>query len=372
MKKNIVIVVSALNMGGAQRVVSILANKWSKKSHNVSLICTFSDEVKSHYLINKNVNIINLTNSPLFPGNKLLNLLWKLFSLRKLIKCQNPDIVISFLARVNLATALATIGIKSRIILCERTWPPFTSLNQRFIWFYRILFRRVSKIIVQTNKSKSWLENNFPKINVGVIPNPVVYPLPSEKKNLIDPRNIISNEKRLILASGRLHKFKQFHILIKAFSLISKENPNWDLVILGEGEERQALEELIHDLDLTKRVFLPGSVGNISVWYEKADLFVLSSIVEGFPNVLLEAMSYGIPSVSFDCDTGPRDMIQNKINGLLVDPNEKELGLSNAISLLTTEEEFRSYIALNSIEIRDKFSETIIMKTWDGLLESKN
>ena len=99
---------------------------------------------------------------------------------------------------------------------------------------------------------------------------------------------------------------------------------DWDLVILGNGEERDNLNHMTRNFGITDRVHFPGSVGNISEWYERADLFVLSSIVEGFPNVLLEALTYGLPCISFDCNTGPRDIIQDGFNGILVDPNEKE------------------------------------------------
>ena len=95
--------------------------------------------------------------------------------------------------------------------------------------------------------------------------------------------------KKVILASGRLHKYKQFDLLIKAFLKLKEKHLDWDLVILGNGEERDNLNHMTRNFGITDRVHFPGSVGNISEWYERADLFVLSSIVEGFPNVLLEA-----------------------------------------------------------------------------------
>ena len=185
----------------------------------------------------------------------------------------------------------------------------------------------------------------FPNNSANIIPNPAVYPVPLSNERSIQPNTIISQNKKVILASGRLHKYKQFDLLIKAFLKLKEKHLDWDLVILGNGEERENLNHMTMNFGITDRVHFPGSVGNIGEWYERADLFVLSSIVEGFPNVLLEAQTYGLPCISFDCDTGPRDIIQDEYNGILVDPNEKELGLSNAIDKIIVNQEFRQNLA---------------------------
>tara|TARA_B100000989_G_scaffold41435_1_gene26362 strand:- start:17974 stop:19098 length:1125 start_codon:yes stop_codon:yes gene_type:complete len=370
MKKNIVIIISALNMGGAQRVVSILANNWSKSGYKVTLISTFSEQIEKHFIIYDNVKILKVKNSSFLSDIPFINLIWKLLHLRMLIKAQNPDIVISFLARVNIAAALATLGLKLPLIICERTWPPFTSLSNNLNWLYKIIFRRVNQIIVQTNESKSWLRKNYTFIKAEVIPNPVVYPLPKEASGVINPTSIVSPERKIILASGRFHKFKQFNLLINAFSMIKEDFLDWDLIILGDGEEREHLETLSREVDVLNRIFLPGSVGNIADWYQRADLFVLSSKVEGFPNVLVEALSYGVPSISFDCDTGPRDIIEDGFNGILVDPNKREIGLRNALSQMINNKKLRSRISQNSLLIRDKYSINNIMTKWDKVLNS--
>ena len=369
MKQNIVIVVSAMNMGGAQRVVSILCDHWSRNGYAITLIATFTGEKNLHYQVNKDVTLKYLTNSPLFPKNKVINLIWKVFDLRKLIKDIKPDFVISFLTRVNVGAALSTIGINSSLIICERTWTPFATLSKNFYWMYRILFKGVNRIIVQTEESKTWLSQNFPSSEVSVIPNPVVYPLPLHNERSVNPDTLILQSKKVILASGRLHRFKQFDLLIKAFSKIKDKFPDWDLIILGDGEEKANLDKILIELRLSDRVRLLGSVGNIADWYKRADLFILSSIAEGFPNVLLEAMTYGVPCISFDCDTGPRDMIQDGVNGILVDPKEKELGLINALNMMIKDEELRRNIGINAILLRDKYSVSNIMQNWDNVLD---
>tara|TARA_B100000902_G_scaffold80338_1_gene84998 strand:- start:403 stop:1515 length:1113 start_codon:yes stop_codon:yes gene_type:complete len=369
MKKNIIIVVSAMNLGGAQRVVSILCNHWLDNGHKVTLISTFTGEKKDHYSVGKGAKLLTLKISPNFANNKILKLPFKVIQLRKLIKKENPDIVISFLTRINTAATISTIGLKTPLIISERIWTPFATLNSNLFWFYRILFKKVLKTVVQTQKSMTWLKCHFPSLDVEVIPNPVLYPIPLQQGIIVEPQKFISRKRKLILACGRLHKSKQFDLLIKSFMQIQKDFIDWDLAILGEGEEKERLEKLLHDMDCKSRVFLPGAIGNMSEWYERADVFVLSSLVEGFPNALLEAMSYGLPCISFDCHTGPREIIQDGFDGILIDPDEKISGLKKALKEVLGDEVLREKIAKNALQVRSRYSVDCIMKRWDKILE---
>jgi glycosyltransferase involved in cell wall biosynthesis len=370
MNKNILITVSAMNMGGAQRVVSILSDYWAKKGYKVSLVTTYTGSKKDHYLLNKDINVIKISNNPFFPKFKFLNLVWKLFTLRKILKNSKPDIIFSFLTRINIATCLATIGLKFPLIICERAWPPFYSLNSSLFWIYRIIFKKAKKVVVQTNESKIWMSKNFPANKVELIPNPIEYPIRIDKNKSVSPDDIILPEKKIILGSARFHKNKQFDLLIRSFSKIHEKFPEWTLVILGDGEEKNNLVNLVSDLKIVNKVFFPGIVGNVPDWYKRADLFVLCSKMEGFPNVLLESMSYGLPCISFDCDTGPRDMIKQGLNGILVNPNENEIGITNAIIKLIIDKELRKKFSYESSLLRDKYSVKNIMKIWDKVLGS--
>ena len=274
---------------------------------------------------------------------------------------------ISFLTTINIATTLASIGTKFPLFICERTSTPFATLSKNYFWVYKILFKRVKKIIVQTEKNKSYLSQFFPNSFVEVIPNMIIYPIPITGLS-IDPNSVILQNRKTILAAGRMHKFKQFNLLIKAFVKIADKYPDWDLVILGDGEERNFLEQLLVDLEISDRVFFPGSVGNVSEWYEKVDLFVLSSLVEGYPNVLLEAMAYGVPCISFDCETGPSELIKDRINGILVNPNTKEIGLSKAISEVIANEKFRKSLSTKASKMRELNSVNKIIDKWNQCL----
>ena len=368
MNKNIVIVVSSLNMGGAQRVVSILANYWSQNGYSVKLICTHTLKIESFYSLDQKVDISYLQDIPNLKKSNFFNLMWKLFLLRKELVKAKPDVIVSFLTRVNVATALACTGLKASFILCERSWPPFRSLSRNLLWLYRLVFKNVTQFIVQTETSKTWFNEKFYANNVKLISNPVSYPLILQDNQCDIPDNLISGDKKLIIACGRLHKEKQFDLLIKAFSRLQCEFEDWRLVILGEGEERKNLDNLVISFEADHAIFLPGASRNMSEWYERGDLFVLSSKVEGFPNALLEAMVYGLACISFDCDTGPRDMIQHGFNGLLVNPIEHQLGLEKALKKLMSDKELRIKLSENSILLREKYSVDKIMKDWDTVL----
>ena len=370
MTKRIAVVVSAMNLGGAQTVVSILSSRWADLGHNVTIICTFSGEKDLHYKINNRINLIYLDQDADFAKRKWLNLFSKLIKLRKAIKKNEPDIVVSFLTRVNIASAAAMLGTRIPLIICERSWPPFLRLNKKRFWFYRMLLRGVSCIVVQTEKSKDWLRLRCPMMNACVIPNPVQDTVEGSAYRSLSPESVLRPTRKVILASGRLHEVKQFDILVRAFSLIATDYPECDLVILGEGEEREILEKLCGELKLNERIFLPGPVGNVTDWYQRADIFVLSSQLEGFPNVLLEAMSQGLPCISFDCDTGPREMIINGHNGILVDPEKKEAGLEVALVQLLNDHDLRNSIAKNALSVRTTFSVDSVINKWNLLLHS--
>lgn len=136
------------------------------------------------------------------------------------------------------------------------------------------------------------------------------------------------------------------------------------MVILGEGPLRSALEAQVREAGLGNRVFLPSRAGNVGEWYERADLSVMSSRFEGFPNTLAEALAYGLPAVSFDCDTDPRDIIRQGVNGLLVPPGNV-VGLTEALDQLMGDAALRQRFASRAVEVRARFSIVRIAGMWE-------
>ena len=212
--------------------------------------------------------------------------------------------MVSFLTHVNVVAIIAAMGMNVPVIVSERSYPPLLPLH----WFWsvmrRLTYPRASCVVAQTGIIREWLEKYCPGSRVKVIPNPVVWPLPQDKP-IVEPQAWVAPDRKALLAVGRLGPEKGFDLLLDAFAGVVKNFPDWDLVILGEGPEREALEAKRAVLGLEGLVFMPGRVGNVGAWYERADLYVMTSRYEGFPNTLAEALAHGLPAVSIDCETGP-------------------------------------------------------------------
>ncbi|HEX9910944.1 MAG TPA: glycosyltransferase, partial [Desulfatiglandales bacterium] len=176
---------------------------------------------------------------------------------------------------------------------------------------------------------------------------------------------------RTIACLGRLGHEKGFDLLLESFALCCDGNPDWRLVIYGEGSERKHLEQMAHELKIEDKVLLPGQIQNPRQVLEEVDLFVLPSRFEGFPNALLEAMSYGLPVISFDCPSGPREIIRNNKDGILVAPGDVRL-LASAMKRLMNDSNERKRLGESARRVRERFSMENIMKMWEEVLTGGN
>lgn len=167
---------------------------------------------------------------------------------------------------------------------------------------------------------------------------------------------------------GRLSEQKHFDLLLQAFANLKDAHPEWTLTILGEGELRSQLEDLRDRLGLKDRVYLPGVVKNPHDFLRQADFFVMSSLFEGFPNAICEAMACGLPVISTDCPSGPREIIREGIDGILV-PTEDVSALTAAIQKLMLDQALRQDLGRNALEITERFSLERIMGMWDEILQ---
>jgi len=355
--------------GGAERVAALLANAWVERGYAVTLVVTYAGGVECFYPLSRNVRLLFLANLGARAGRGALAYWTRLNALRSLIAQLRPDVVVSFLSRVNIAAVIASAGLRNALIVCERTFPPSFPLGRIWELLRRVTYPRASRVVMVSSEGLNWLESHIPSAKGVHIPNPVVYPLPGGTP-VVAPEHVIQPHRKVLLAVGRLDRGKQFDRLLKSFANLATDFSEWDLVIVGDGPERARLEQQALKLNLTRRTVLLGPVGNLGDWYRRADLFVMSSRFEGFPNSLAEAMAHGCTAVSYDCDTGPRDIIRHGVDGLLVGPVGDVKALTQALRRLIANDVERARFAARAVEIRERFSMERILGMWDALFES--
>lgn len=362
----VLIFIYSLHSGGAERVTANLSNYWAQKGWQVTVV-TLASPAQDFYQLHPSVRRVPLdmagqsTNRFAAAWNNVR----RIAALRRVLLRQRPDVALAMMDTANVLLAIAAAGLKNLMTVgSEHIHPPQIRLAKPWGVLRAHLYGRLSAMTALTTESAHWLHRHTRARHVRVIPNAATWPLPAQAPHLPLPSG--SGERRLLLAVGRLHAQKGFDILIPAFGRLARDLPDWHLVILGEGPDRKALEEQIAAIGLTDRVSLPGRAGNVAQWYEAADLYVMSSRFEGFPNTLAEAMAYGLPAVSFDCDTGPRDIIRHEVDGLLV-PAGDAAALEAALRRLIVDPALRKRFAARAPEVRERFSLTSVSAQWEQL-----
>lgn len=363
---NLMIFIYSLHSGGAERVATNLANYWASHGWKITIV-TLAPVESDFYELHPSIRRIGLdaarkSNRPLVAVRSNLG---RVFILRKILREIRPDVVLAMMTTANVLLALAGIGLSNIIkIGSEHIYPPMLPISRP----WRILRSRSYKILdavtALTSESESWLREHTSARLIPVIPNPVPWPLKVHEP-IVTPTSHLKYRYTL-LAVGRLDRQKGFDLLISAFSQLVEECSEWRLVILGEGDQRPELEAQVQAAELGDQIWMPGAVGNVKDWYEAADLYVMSSRFEGFPNTLVEAMAHGLPAISFDCDTGPRDIIRPEIDGVLVPPLDVD-GLAAALRRLMANQLERERWGQRASEVRQRFSMQNMTVLWETL-----
>jgi len=362
----IIVIIPNLYNGGAERVTANLANHWADKGWQVTLV-TFASEKTDFYKLHASVDRVVIN----FEGGrgKLVSIVYRnlrrIYALRRILSQRKPDVALAMMDLNNIILAFAAKGIPDLAIVgSERTYPPQLPLGSFRKWMRYWGYGWLSVITANSSQTAEWLRKHTRARRIEVIPNALTWPL-SVQQPCIEPPSWLKKHK-ILLAVGRLSEEKCFDLLTTVFGQLSGAFPDWVLVILGEGAHRDLLEKQIRDASLEDRILMPGRVGNIGQWYEAADLFVMSSRFEGFPNSLVEAMAHGLASVSFDCDSGPREIIRHEIDGLLVPPSDAK-ALKGALTRLMQDETLRLQFADRAKETRQRFSIDKIAARWEKL-----
>lgn len=359
----ILLLVSSLDHGGTERVVTSLCNAWGARGDEVTLVPTYSGGGQPFYEISNAVELIYLANVVGVRRKNILSYAHRIYALRQLIAARNPDVIVSFLPNVNLAAILASAFLRIPLIICERSDPTSYPHENVIGTVCKLTYRFADMLTVQTDSVAGKVESLYPGMkNVRAVPNP----LPA---SVMSYRKTGGGDRKILLSLGRLSPEKQIDKLLAAFAEVAPLYGDWDLHIYGDGPQKPALEKLIHRSGLRGRAILKGATKSPWKIMAGADVFLMASKYEGFPNALLEAMGVGLPCVVFDCPSGPREITRDGKDALLV-PLDDQAELIAALKRLMGDEELRSALGKQAREsVCNRFSLPEVMRRWDSLFE---
>lgn len=357
--KRVCFLIGNINLtGGTERVTSIIANRLCKEDQYEVSILSLSEGMQPAFPLDPRISLFSLSKEKRSMKKMFFLCLWKI---RQFIIHEEIDtlVVVDSISCVFTVPALIGLSVKH---IC---WEHFNFINNngsKYRDFGRKLAAKYCDIVVTLTlrDTKLWIKG-LGKIsaNMVCIPNPSPYEIAEHTP---------SKEFKIILAVGRLRYVKGFDLLLKAWAIVCSRNKDWILKIAGDGEEAENLKGLAQTLQIQDRIEFLGSVRDMTACYKNSTFLCLSSRNEGFPMVMLEAQSFGLPIVAFDCETGPSDIIKNNINGVLCG-NGDILALSNGIlKIINLDDlEYGKYI-VSSKENSLNFKIDKIIKLWESIL----
>ena len=352
----ILIVQGGFGAGGAEKIVSILAAHRVDKGDQVSVAGLTMPEGGSYFPFPDGVSLLTRAQGPGASGGGQRA---RLQHIRQVIRDENPDVIVAFLTKINVLTLTAVLGRRVPVIISERNNP--RAQNAHPIWRHaqNVLAHRARTIVMQTERAAEDLPRSLRR-RARVVPNPCA--------PLAGVRDRLGRGSDRLVAVGRLDRQKGFDLLIAAMPQILQANPKAKLTIFGEGPERRALEDQRDRLGLGEAVSLPGSSAAPGAWMSGADILVFPSRFEGFPNVVAEATVSGLPTVSFDCPYGPRELIRHEQNGLLVAPEDTD-ALARNVARLSTDPELLQKMRQSYTENQTWLAPDNILAEWDEVIE---
>lgn len=357
MNKKIAFVIPTLSSGGMERVMSILVNYCSTKEGFICYLVIYGKAVGDFYKINDNVKIIR----PYFKFNdnkRVHSTIRTMVFLRRIVKEIQPDVLLSFGEFWNNFVLLSLYGMKLPIFISDRS-SPNKSLGFVQEKLKDLLYRKSAGFIAQTTVSAEKARKRFPNLPIKVIGNPI-------RSISIDSK---IKRENIIVSVGRLITTKHHDRMINIFAKI---NPtDWKLIIIGGDSIKQnnsvTLQKQIDNLNMNKKIILAGKQNNVDDYLLKAKIFAFTSSSEGFPNVIGEAMSAGLPVVSYDCVAGPSDMIKDGENGFLT-PLFDDILFEEKLHFLMNNKEKRESMGINAQKSISRFSVDNIANSYFSFL----
>jgi GalNAc-alpha-(1->4)-GalNAc-alpha-(1->3)-diNAcBac-PP-undecaprenol alpha-1,4-N-acetyl-D-galactosaminyltransferase len=357
----VVIFASTLGSGGTERTATVVAGWLQNAGHSVSML-TLSDKSTDFYKSPEGVirRGLALYRDSRGVFSALTANVRRLSAIRRHVHEFGADVFISLGDRTNILGLLAVIGLGCKTIISERTDPDRSSLPWQWRLLRRISYRYADIHVAQSNYAAKCIDDKFNGLPSVIIPNSV--PSLSRRLNR-GPANSDSQPRFRALSVGRLSPEKGFDVLLASFKRVCEGNRHAQLTIVGSGPAETDLKALAEQLDLSHHVDFAGEVADVSSYYEAADVFILASRREGFPNVILEAMSFGVPVIATECPGGLQDLIVNGSSGLLVPINDAAR-LGDAIVAILRDAGLADRLRETALSTLSRYDSTAIAKQW--------
>lgn len=363
--KRAIFFIQDLRGAGAQKVITKTANGLNDRGWDISLI-TIEDPSESFYPLAKGLTRLNLSaNSKVqFPLNLLGRFgrfINRVSKMRQVLKDSDYNNAISFLTPINIQLIIATIGLDYKVIISERNDPQKQKRNYGWRILRKMLYSKADFITANSVGVLEHLKNqeNLPSNKLMFIPNSISFP---------ESDRIEADTNQEILIIGRLHPQKGHDILFKAYSCLSERIKNkWKVIIVGNGALKHELQKEAHNLNIHKSIKWIGQTKDVDYFYQKAKIFVLPSRYEGQPNVLLEAMSHGLPVIVSDGSPGMTELVRHKENGLIFRSEDYNM-LAEHIGTLINDSNLSKKLGENAKKSLYKYDTEKVLNAWESIL----
>lgn len=344
--------ISTLQVGGAERVICNLANGFCEKGSKVYMI-TENPDGKESYPLHPDVERVMLEAPK--RGSRLHKAAARITILRRCVKELGVQILVSFIGKANIRAVLATRFTSTKVIVSVRSAPAREYGTKVRRVLAKVLFRFAEGAVFQTEEARDFFAPSVRKKAV-VLMSPL-------HADFIRPR-YDGERKHEVVTVGRLHKVKNHEMLIRSFAAVWPDYPDYVLKLYGDGEMKEKLTALIAELNMGQSVVLMGNCSHVADAIREADIFVLSSDVEGMPNALLEAMALGLACISTDCPCGgPRTVIRDGENGLLIPVGDTD-ALERALRKVLSDAELKERLGINAAQIQKELDPQRVDQMW--------
>ncbi|MFD2541547.1 glycosyltransferase family 4 protein [Lacinutrix gracilariae] len=357
-RKKLAFIIPSLKAGGAERVVSTLTNQLIL-DFDIVIVVLYA--CKPFYHLNPEIQVVfckeTYNSTPSF-FQSIANHLALKNTCKKVILKEKADIIIGFTTIANIYSVLIAKQIKVPSIISERIHPQFGSISNFWVKVRKIIYPKTNALVIQTKEIKDFFTKYVQEEKVKIINNPLA-------EELVAQRNIQTIKSNHIICVGRLTEQKNQELLIRAFANIKRGD--WKLLLIGEGNKKEAYKQLVDDLKINDSVVFIGNVKDVSAYYNSAKIFVLPSNYEGFPNALIEAMYFGLSCIATNCPSGPSEIINDGENGFLI-PVKDQLTLEQKLSTLINNNNLQTQFSKKAMRSTKPFEAPSIANTWKELI----